>query len=87
MLLDLLIDTGRLVSLRNHGLRQTVIFHIEAFDVALAALRAAFPPPTEFTTGEARAALGTSRKFIVPVLEFLDARGDTVRRSDVRRLV
>jgi selenocysteine-specific elongation factor len=87
MLLDLLIDTGRLVSLRNHGLRQTVIFHIEAFDVALAALRAAFPPPTEFTTGEARAALGTSRKFIVPILEFLDARGDTVRRSDVRRLV
>ena len=61
-------------------------FHVEALDCALQALRAAFPPPAEFTTGEAREALGTSRKFIVPALEFLDARSDTVRRGDVRQV-
>ncbi|MFM8821089.1 MAG: SelB C-terminal domain-containing protein, partial [Phenylobacterium sp.] len=32
-------------------------------------------------------ALSTSRKFIVPALEFLDARGDTARRGDVRRVL
>jgi selenocysteine-specific elongation factor len=86
-LIELLIDLGRLVALRNHALRQTVVFHAEALDEALAGLRAAFPPPAEFATGAARAALGTSRKFIVPILEFLDARGDTVREGDVRRIV
>ena len=86
-LIDLLIESGRLVSLRNVALRQTVTFHIEALDNALEALRAAFPPPAEFTTGEARATLQTSRKFIVPVLEFLDARGATVRQGDVRQVV
>ena len=75
------------MALRNHALRQTVVFHARAFDEALAALRTVFLPPTEFATGAARATLGTSRKFIVPLLEFLDARGDTVRDGDVRRLV
>jgi selenocysteine-specific elongation factor len=83
----LLIELGSLVSLRNNALRQTLVFHTEALDEALAALRVAFPPPTEFATGAARAALNTSRKFIVPILEFLDARGDTVREGDVRRVV
>lgn len=86
-LVELLLDLGALVSLRNHALRQTLVFHIAALDEALSNLRAAFPPPTEFATGAARAALGTSRKFIVPILEFLDARGDTVRDGDVRRIV
>ncbi len=86
-LIGLLVDTGRLVMLRNVALRQTVAFHAKALDEAVAALAAAFPPPAEFATGEARAALATSRKFIVPVLEHLDARGDTVRRGDVRQVV
>ena len=86
-LLGLLVESGRLVSLRNHALRQTLVFHLEALDGALRDLEAAFPPPAEFTTGEARAALSTSRKFIVPALEFLDSRGDTVRRGDVRQVV
>ena len=34
----------------------------------------------------ARAALSTSRKFIVPALEFLDSRGDTTRKGDVRQV-
>lgn len=87
VLVELLVDLGPLVSLRNHALRQTLVFHVDAFDAALATLRLAFPPPAEFPTGAARAVLGTSRKFIVPILEFLDARGDTVRDGDVRRIV
>ena len=86
-LVGLLIESGRVVSLRNHALRQTLAFHADALDEALDALRRAFPSPAAFTTGEARAALGTSRKFIVPVLESFDARGATVRKGDVRRIV
>ncbi|WP_309605864.1 SelB C-terminal domain-containing protein [Phenylobacterium sp.] len=85
-LIQLLIETGRAVSLRNHALRQTLVFHIDALAAALGALSAAFPAPAEFTTGEARAALGTTRKFIVPALEFLDAKGATVRQGDARRI-
>ena len=85
-LIDLLTDTGGLVSLRNVALRQTLIFHAEALDAAVRILCAAFPPPTEFTTAQARETLATSRKFIVPVLEHLDARGDTVRAGDTRQV-
>ena len=85
-LMELLLASGRLVALRNHALRQTLVFHLDALDAAVAALHEAFPPPTEFTTGEARAALSTSRKFIVPALEFLDSRGDTARKGDVRQV-
>ena len=85
-LIALLVESGRLISLRNVALRQTLVFHAQALDDAVDALRAAFPPPAEFTTGEARAALATSRKFIVPALEFLDARGATLRQADVRQV-
>ena len=86
-LLQLLIDTGRAVSLRNHALRQTLVFHPDALRAAASSLRAAFPDATAFTTGEARAALQTTRKFIVPVLEYLDTQGQTAREGDVRRVV
>lgn len=65
------MEAGRLVALRNHALRQTLLFHVAALDEALEALALHFPPPADFTTGQAREALGTRRKFIVPVLEFL----------------
>jgi selenocysteine-specific elongation factor len=86
-LLQLLIEGGRAISLRNVSLRQTLVFHPASLDEAVATLGSAFPPPLAFTTGEARAALGTSRKFIVPVLEYLDEMGRTTREGDVRRVV
>jgi selenocysteine-specific elongation factor len=85
-LLDLLADNGRAVRLRNVALRQTVVFHRDALAAARAALAEAFPDGTAFATGEARAALRTSRKFIVPLLEHFDALGWTLRAGDVRRL-
>lgn len=85
-LLALLIASGRAVSLKNHALRQVLIFHIDALDEAGRGLRAAFPFPAQFRTGEAREVLETTRKYIVPVLEYLDAQGVTVRNGDVRQL-
>jgi len=85
-LVGLLVASGRAVSLMNHALRQLLIFHVESLAQAELDLRAAFPFPAQFRTGEAREALKTSRKFIVPILEYLDAQGVTVRNGDLRRL-
>ncbi len=86
-LLDLLIASGRAVSLYNGALRQTLVFHREALEWAFNVLWTAFPYPHEFTTGEARATLETTRKHIVPMLEYFDAQGLTMRRGDVRQVI
>jgi selenocysteine-specific elongation factor len=40
--------------------------------------------PEGFTVAEVRQALGTTRKYALPLLAVLDARGLTVRRGEVR---
>ena len=85
-LLLLLVESGRAFSLRNVALRQTLLFHRDAVDAALETLRSTFPVGSVFTTGEARAALGTTRKFIVPLLEHFDAAGLTLRGGDLRQI-
>jgi selenocysteine-specific elongation factor len=86
-LVQLLVESGRAVLLRNVSLRQTLIFHRDALGVAHESLCSAFPQESRFATGEARAALGTSRKFIVPMLEHFDVQGLTMRHGDVRQIV
>jgi selenocysteine-specific elongation factor len=85
-LVDLLVASGRAAQLMNHALRQLLVFHVDALDDAGRDLRKAFPFPMQFRTGEAREVLKTTRKYIVPVLEHLDAQGVTVRHGDLRRL-
>jgi selenocysteine-specific elongation factor len=86
-LMTLLVETGRAVALRNGALRQTLTFHHSALLDAAPQLRNHFPPPQSFTTGQARAALDTTRKYIVPVLEYLDRLGLTRRDGDVRQVL
>jgi len=86
-LIALMVAQGRLVPLSNIALKQQVVFHEMTIGQAQRTLAAAFPPPMAFTTGEARTALDTSRKFIVPLLEHLDAQGITLRDNDTRHMV
>lgn len=86
-LVDLLAKSGRAVFLRNIGLKQTLVFHIDALNVAHGMLESAFPPPATFTMADARAALATSRKYAIPLLEHFDKVGLTRRNGDVRVLV
>lgn len=83
-MVELLIATGRLIRLYNHALNQQVLLHASAIQMARETLQQAFPSGAPFTTGEARSALNTNRKIIVPLLEFLDAEGTTKREGDVR---
>lgn len=86
-LLNLLVHNEALVSLHNTALNQTVVFHRDALRRAAQDLRGIFPAPQWFKTGAARAALGTSRKFIVPMLEHFDEAGLTRRADDLRQMV
>jgi len=54
-------------------------------DVAAAQILAGLEQP--FTAAQARQALGTTRRTVIPLLEFLDAAGFTERLADDRRLV
>jgi selenocysteine-specific elongation factor len=71
----------------NVSLKQTILLHAEAVREAVRILRESFPGEVAFTTGEARAALTTSRKYIVPLLEHFDAVGITRRKGDTRLMV
>jgi selenocysteine-specific elongation factor len=42
--------------------------------------------PSPFTASQAREALETTRKFLIPLLEFFDQSGVTVRQGELRRL-
>jgi selenocysteine-specific elongation factor len=54
-------------------------------DVAAAQILAGLEQP--FTAAQARQALGTTRRTVIPLLEYLDVAGLTERLADDRRLV
>jgi selenocysteine-specific elongation factor len=86
-LLALLIHAGEIIQLSNVSLNQTLWIHADTVSAAADALKAGFPDRTAFATGEARALLSTSRKYIVPLLEHFDRLGITVRQGDLRYVV
>ncbi|MEY4373362.1 MAG: selenocysteine-specific elongation factor [Actinomycetota bacterium] len=82
------IDRGVLRALVRRGMlveRDGIFFHIDAIDTAsrIAAdlLR---EHPGGFTVAQFRDATGASRKYVLPLVGELDARGVTRRRDDLR---
>jgi selenocysteine-specific elongation factor len=78
-LTQLLIDQGKLVRVDA-----ALVLHREALEAAKAAALALFRKQPRFTTMEFRDALGVSRKYAVPVLDFLDKIRFTVRNGHDR---
>jgi len=74
----LLVSRGRLVR------AGPVVFHRDAIVRLRKALATAFPPPAQFTVSQARELVGSTRKYMVPLLEFLDASRHTRRAGDLR---
>ena len=86
-LMQLLRDTDALISLHNVALKQTLTFHADTINHAAHSLATAFPAARAFTTSQARGALNTSRRVIVPLLEHFDSLGLTIRQGDRRQIV
>jgi selenocysteine-specific elongation factor len=77
-LLYSLIRQGRLTRVS-----EDLVYLPDQLDDLLVALR---DLPDQFTVAEFRDALALTRKYAVPLLEWLDAAGVTVREGDLRRL-
>jgi len=74
-----LVRRGRAVQ------RDGVVFHADTIDAAAGvAADLLAGSPAGFTVAQFRDATGGSRKFVLPLVAELDARGVTRRRGDVR---
>jgi len=78
-LVNLLIDQGTLVRISPE-----LIMHRDAVEGARKTAVKLFAAGRQFTTMEFRDALGVSRKYAVPLLDYFDAQRLTVRSGNVR---
>ena len=78
----LLVDRGDLVKVTPE-----LSFHREAIEGAEKALREYLEANGQMTVSQFRDAIGSSRKYVVPLLEYFDARKVTRRAGDLRTLV
>jgi selenocysteine-specific elongation factor len=82
--LGALIEQGRLVKLGSSGEANSVLFLRETYDEAIARLLTYLREHNKMTAAEARDLLGTTRKYILPLLEHMDERKMTRRIGDER---
>ncbi len=80
--LGALIEQGTLVKVGSAA--EAVLFLRESYEQALATLLAYVREHGKMTAAEARDALGTTRKYILPLLEHMDERRLTRRVGDER---
>ncbi len=84
--LERLVREGVAIRTLDRVQKREILFHCEAVEVARRHLAPLLAKPPGLLTGEAGAALGISRKYSVPLLEYLDATGFTRRLGDRRML-
>lgn len=82
----LLIETGRLVRLKTYDRDSQLVLHAETLEDVRRAIASEFPYPKQFALKHIRDLLGSTRKYVVPLMEHLDATGTTVRKGDLRHL-
>jgi selenocysteine-specific elongation factor len=58
-----------------------------AFEKMIALLKKHYGEKTDMTVAEFRDLLGTTRKYALPYLEYLDSNNITMRVGDVRKLI
>jgi selenocysteine-specific elongation factor len=85
-LLQLLLDTGRLVRLKTYDRKSRMVLHSDVLTTVTQRLQQQFPHPDTFTVADVRDLLNATRKSIVPLMEHLDSTGATIRDGNVRRL-
>jgi len=82
----LLSETGTLVRLRTYDRNSNFVLHRDVLSDIKQRLREQFPYPSDFAVSDVRDLLGATRKYVVPLMEHLDATGVTIRTGNIRRL-
>ena len=77
---------GKLVQFKDSQNRRLFIFHIDTIENIKQNLIREFPPPRKFTVSEVKALIDSTRKYVVPILEYFDRSRLTIRRGDFRTL-
>jgi selenocysteine-specific elongation factor len=77
----LLVDEGEIVQLA-----EGVYLHRRSLEKARSAIQTHLESQGSMTASEAKNLLGSTRKYVIPLLEALDREGFTIRRGDVREL-
>ncbi len=85
-LYKLLIETGQIVPLRTYDRNSNMALHRDTLQHVEQRLQASYPYPKDFAVSEVRDLLGATRKYVIPLMEHLDATGVTIRTGNVRRL-
>jgi len=85
-LFELLLESGRLIRLRTYKSEADLVLHASVLEQARQTIEQAFPYPSAFALKDIRDLLGSTRRFVVPLMEHFDATGTTVRSGDLRRL-
>ncbi|MEM7231961.1 MAG: selenocysteine-specific translation elongation factor [Planctomycetota bacterium] len=80
-LFDLLVEEHEAVKVADG-----IYFHRDALDSAKEKLRAHLEAEGNVTAGDAKSLLESTRKYCIPLLEYLDRTGFTVRKGDTRVL-
>ncbi len=81
-ILNLLVKEGSLVRIS-----ETLYLTSAVFQTMIERLKAFFRKKPEMTVAEFRDVLGTTRKYAVPLLEYLDSHRITLRVGDIRKLL
>jgi selenocysteine-specific elongation factor len=76
-----LLDSGDLVAVSDE-----VVFRKDDYETMVEKIRQAIAQKGQITLAEVRDLLGTSRKYVQALLEYLDEVGVTIREGDIRRI-
>ena len=85
-LYKLLIDMGQIVALKTYDRSSKMALHRDTLQHVEQLLKENYPYPKDFAVSEVRDLLGATRKYVVPLMEHLDATGVTIRAGNTRRL-
>jgi selenocysteine-specific elongation factor len=79
-------DSGRLIALKDHGGTRFFVFHQETIEAIKKQLAETYPPPSNFTVSDFRVLTGSTRKYVIPMLEYFDRNRITIRQGNNRSL-
>jgi selenocysteine-specific elongation factor len=85
-LFKLLLELGRLVRLRTYDRSTELVLHASTLVAIQDRIAKKFPYPAQFALKDIRDLLGSTRKYVVPLMEHFDATGFTIRMGNMRQL-